>query len=230
MDLNKINSIVKLFDRRQKILAHNNTCIIEITSFYENVLLNDIIKPFLFNGNYNDHEDIAIYIGNKLNFMDRFKIVSKIAKINNIERFKKFDNFIELRNSVAHNISAMGSFNSLKNEHEISFGGKEILWNEYLEKLEMWSELSHDMAKFIMDTYISLHGAEKPAIFAYCKLEGGCLLVGHNLILPEPEGEYTSFFRNGIDMEMLQWIKEENEYEAQANKAIYPMKNASQSN
>lgn len=37
---------MKIIEGRNKIILHNNNCIIETIAFYEHVLLNDIIKPF----------------------------------------------------------------------------------------------------------------------------------------------------------------------------------------
>ena len=75
--------------------------IIETIAFYEHVLLNDIIKPFLFNENYDAYLEIKAIISDRLSFMDRFKIVCKIAKNYNIVRFKQFDDYIKMRNRIA---------------------------------------------------------------------------------------------------------------------------------
>lgn len=81
---NEIKSLemMHMFNRRNKIILYNNYCILETVAFYENILLDDIIKPFFFNDNYNRYPDISELIEERLSFMDRFKIVKKIAKKN----------------------------------------------------------------------------------------------------------------------------------------------------
>lgn len=88
--------IMKILEGRNKIILHNNNCIIEIIAFYENVLLNDIIKPFLFNENYDRNLEIKDIINDRLSFMDRFKIICKIAKTYDIPNFKQFDDYIKM--------------------------------------------------------------------------------------------------------------------------------------
>ena len=53
------------------------------------VPINDIINPFLFTENYDSNSDIKDIISDRLSFMDRFRIICKIAKIYNINNFKK---------------------------------------------------------------------------------------------------------------------------------------------
>lgn len=68
------------------------------------------------------------------------------------------------------------------------------------------------MARFIKDIFCQVNDTEKFAAFMYCKIEGNCVLVQHNLIYSESEGEYTNFFKTGFNMDLLQYIKEELQY------------------
>ena len=120
-DLKQALEVQHIFDRRNKIILHNNYCILETVSFYEHVLLNNVIKPFFFNDNYTKYCEISEVIDERLSFMDRFKIVKKIAKIFSVSDFKKIDNFIKLRNRIAHNLSSVSALNIETKENEISF-------------------------------------------------------------------------------------------------------------
>ena len=203
--------IMKILEGRNKIILHNNNCIIEIIAFYENVLLNDIIKPFLFNENYDSNLEIKDIINDRLSFMDRFKIICKIAKIYDIPNFKQFDDYIKMRNKIAHNLSSVVNINIKTKESLVCFAGKEITWNQYMEELKKWSKLSRSMSEFILNVFKCVN-ENKNAIFPYCKVEGNCVLVQHNLIYPEIEGEYTSFFKTGFNMDLLDYVNEEQKY------------------
>lgn len=211
-DLKQALEVQHIFDRRNKIILHNNYCILETVSFYEHVLLNNVIKPFFFNDNYTKYCEISEVIDERLSFMDRFKIVKKLAKIINVSDFAKIDNFIKLRNMIAHNLSSVSMLNVKTKKNEIILGGKKTTWDNYLKDLKEWAFLSYDMARFVKDVFCEVNPTERLAAFMYCKIEGKCVLVQHNLIYPEPEGEYTSFFKNGLDMNLLQYINEELEY------------------
>ena len=211
-DLKQALEVQHIFDRRNKIILHNNYCILETVSFYEHVLLNNVIKPFFFNDNYTKYCEISEVIDERLSFMDRFKIVKKIAKIFSVSDFKKIDNFIKLRNRIAHNLSSVSALNIETKENEIVLGGEKTTWDNYLEDLNEWANLSHDIARFVMNVFCQVNPVEKFAAFMYCKIEGNCVLVQHNLIYPEPEGEYTSFFKTGFNMDLLEYVNEELQY------------------
>lgn len=204
--------VTKIIEGRNKIILHNNNCIIETIAFYEHVLLNDIIKPFLFNENYDTHLEIKDIISDRLSFMDRFKIVCKIAKNYNIVRFKQFDDYIKMRNRIAHNLSSVINMNIKTKESQIFFAGEEITWNKYMEELKKWAKLSHQMAEFILNVFKEINKDKSNAVFPYCKVEGHCVLVQHNLIYPEVDGEYTSFFKTGFNMDLLDYVNEEQKY------------------
>lgn len=212
--------VTKIIEGRNKIILHNNNCIIETIAFYEHVLLNDIIKPFLFNENYDTHLEIKAIISDRLSFMDRFKIVCKIAKNYNIVRFKQFDDYIKMRNRIAHNLSSVINMNIKTKESQIFFAGEEITWNKYMEELKKWAKLSHQMAEFILNVFKEINKDKSNAGFPYCKVEGHCVLVQHNLIYPEVDGEYTSFFKTGFNMDLLDYVNEEQKYikEVELNK------------
>ena len=42
--------------------------------------------------------------------MDKYKIVGKIAKQCNVDKFKPIDKFVKLRNIIAHNINGVSSY------------------------------------------------------------------------------------------------------------------------
>ena len=197
---------------RNKIILHNNNCIIETIAFYEHVLLNDIIKPFLFNEKFDMNTDIKEIISDRLSFMDRFRIVCKIAKIYNIPNFKKFDDYIRMRNRIAHNLSSVIDINVATKESNILFAGQEITWKQYMLELSKWATISKDMAEFVLNVFKNVNQTKAHAIFPYCKVEGRCAIVQHNLMYPEIDGEYTSFFKTGFNMDLLDYVNEEQIY------------------
>ena len=204
--------VEKLFKRRNKFIMHNNYCILETVAFYENIFLNDIIKPFIFNNNYDKYIEISSLICDRLNFMDRFKIVKKIGKLYDITDFKNFDKFIEMRNKIAHNLSSVCSLDIENKQTQLIFGGKVITWENYLNLLKEWASLSYKLSRFTREIFSKLNSSKLFATFVYCKIEENCVLVQHNLIFPKPDNEYTSFLKNGFDMDLIQYLKEEREY------------------
>lgn len=204
--------VTKIIEGRNKIILHNNNCIIETIAFYEHVLLNDIIKPFLFNENYDTYLEIKDIISDRLSFMDRFKIVCKIAKTYNLANFKKFDDYIKMRNRIAHNLSSIININIQTKESQVFFAGEKMTWNQHMEELKKWAELSHQMAEFILNVFKNVNQDKDNAVFPYCKVEGHCALVQHNLIYPEVDGEYISFFKTGFNMDLLDYVNEEQKY------------------
>lgn len=211
-DLNQHFALLRIFERRNKILIHNNYCVLETIMFYENVFLNNIIRPYLFSENYDKYPEVANLINDRLNFIDRFKIVKKIGKIYNVKDFKKIDRFIEMRNKIAHNLSSIGPLNIESKENIIFLGNEEMTWDEYIIILNEWTKLSYEIATFTKEIFIKVNSSVKNAIFMYCKTEGECVLVQHNLIIPKPDAEYISFFKNGLNMDLLEYLKEEIEY------------------
>ena len=149
-----------MFNRRNKIILHNNYCILETVAFYENILLDDIIKPFFFNDNYNRYPDISELIEERLSFMDRFKIVKKIAKKIGVSDFKKVDAFIKLRNKIAHNLSSVSMLDVNTKENEIILGGETPTWSNYLLELRKWADISYEMANFVKDVFDAIHSRE----------------------------------------------------------------------
>lgn len=77
-NLNQHFALLRIFERRNKILMYNNYCVLETIAFYENVFLNNIIRPYLFSENYYKYPEVANLINDRLSFMDRFKIVKKM--------------------------------------------------------------------------------------------------------------------------------------------------------
>ena len=187
-------------------------CIIETISFLDSIILNNIIKPVIFNNNYNDIPGISDIFIDRLSFMDKFKIMCKIADYNGVDRFKKIDKYLKMRNNIAHNLTSLISLNNITRESEVLFANQKITWSQYKEELKEWAELSLKMAKFTLNVYCKINDDNNHAVFVYCKVEGDCVLVQHNLIYPEPEVEYISFFRNGFNMDLLDYLNNEIAY------------------
>ena len=202
---------MRIVERRDKIMRWNNSCVIETVAFYEHVLWDDIIIPFSFSPRDSGNSDIRSIIGEKLSLMDKFKIVCKIAKTGGVSNFKQFDDYIEMRNRVAHNyLFSVFRIDPETKESQISFAGQTTSWNQYLEELGRWAEMSRNMAEFSLKVFKIANN--KSAFFPYCKVEGRCIMVQHVLRYPEPEGEYTSFFKRGLTLDLLDYINEEQKY------------------
>lgn len=212
INIEKSLKIANIMEGRNKFILNNNMCIIETISFQDNVILNDIIKPVIFSDNYNNIPGISDIFIDRLSFMDKFKIMCKIADYNKVERFKKIDKYLKMRNDIAHNLTSLISMNHITKESEVLFANQKITWTQYKEELKAWAELSLEMAKYILNVYSKINDNNNHAVFAYCKVEGDCVLVQHNLIYPEPEGDYISFFRNGFNMDLLDYLNREIAY------------------
>ncbi len=213
-NLKQALEVQRIFDRRNKIILHNNYCILETIAFYDHIFLDNIIKPYLLTGNFDKNVKIKKIIVDRFSFMDKYKIIKEMAKEFNITPLsqKHFEIFIDMRNRIAHNLSSVSALNIETKENEIIIGGEKTTWNNYLKDLNEWVKLSGEMAKFIKDIFCQVNTTEKFSTFMYCKIEGNCVLVQHNLIYPEPDGEYTSFFKTGFNMDLLQFVKEELQY------------------
>lgn len=99
IDLNQALDVQHIFDRRNKILLHNNYCIFETIAFYDNIFLNNIIKPYLFMENFDKNIKIKKIIVDRFSFMDKYKIIKEMAKDFNITPLsqKQFEIFINMR-------------------------------------------------------------------------------------------------------------------------------------
>lgn len=210
MEEKEIERISRIFERRSKIIRHNNSCIIETISFYENFLLRFIIEPYFFNKSYDEMKELKKFFENRMNIMDRYKIVVEIGRRRGIQNFKKFDNYIKMRNEVAHNLTSITSYDIKSKEGYVIIGGRKITWKKYLSEIKEWAEYSYEMARYIMNVYKSVFDYSNKLIqFHYCKIMGECILVKNSLILPEPNGEYTCFADVGLDSELREYIIEE---------------------
>ena len=198
-----------IIEGRNKIISNNNICIIETITFYEIILFNDIIKPFLFNKNLDKFPWIEELISEKLSFMEKYKIVCKIAKEYGITNFKRFDDYIRLRNKIAHNLSSVININDLTKESEINFAGEIITWTKYKTEIQEWSNLSLEMAEFIMKVFDKVRGSNIKANFVYCEMWDECVLVQYNLKYPEKDSDYICFFKNGFNMDLLEYVNKE---------------------
>lgn len=212
--------VMAVFKRREKFIMHNNYCILEIIAFYDNFFLNRIIKEYLLNDNYDKNDKVKKIITTSLSFTDKYKIVKEIAKEYNIVPIsqKHFEDFEYMRNTIAHNLSSVSKLNSVTKQNKIILGGKEMLWTDYLNDLKKWADYSYEMAKFTKDVFSKVDSKNSLVGFGYCKIEGNCVLVEHSLLFPEPDGEYISFFKNGFDTDLLEYLNEEIKY----NKGVDP--------
>ena len=208
----KFQEIMRLSEISEKIMNRNNFSIIEIIAFYDIILMNYIIRPFLLNENYDKYSEIRDLISDKLSFMDKWKITCKISRIYNVERPKDlgFDKYIEIRNNVAHNLSSIQSFSLKTKEFRVSFGGKEMEWSGYQDELKKWARHSYLMAEFIRDVFKHI-SKDSPIMLPYCRLEQGGVLMAYNLLYPEPGDGYVSFFRGGYDADLINCLNEEQE-------------------
>ena len=202
----KINKIV---DGRNNFVLHNNMCIIETISFYDHIFLNNIIKPVIFSNNYEQIDGVSDIFIDRLSFMDKYKLVCKIADYNHVCRFKKIDEFIKIRNNIAHNLTSIINIDLSTKESEVQFGNRIITWSLYKEQIKEWCNLSFELANFILGLYSKLNDSKNITSFMYCKTEGDCVLVQHNLIYPQIEGDYTSFFKGGFNMDLLDYLNNE---------------------
>ncbi len=208
---------IKLLEGRNKIIQNNNTCIIETIAFYEYALLDDIIKPYLFNENYDNCPEVDEILSEKLSIMDKYKIVCKIAKKLEIENFKRFDKFIKIRNEIAHNLSSVTNIETQGKESEIRIGKTITSWSEYKKNLKNWAELSKEMAEFILSLFEKINSDKKNMFFVYCKVEANCILVQHCLLFPRINDDYTCFFKSGFNTDLLEYTKNEYNLEKSNN-------------
>lgn len=204
--------IARIMEGRDKFILNNNMRIIETVSSQDDVILNDIIKLSIFNNNYENIPGISDIFMDRLSFMDKFKIMCKIADYYKVGRFKKIDKYLKMRNNIAHNLTSVISLNNVTKESEVLFANQKITWTKYKEELKEWAELSLEMAKFILNVYSKINTKNDRVGFVYCKVVGDCVLVQHNLIYPEQKGEYISYFRNGFNMDLLDYLNNEIAY------------------
>ena len=211
-DISEMLKVSEIMDGRDKIILNNNMCIVETIAFLDNVMLNSIIKTKLFNEDYDNIPGVSDIFVDRLSFMDKFKIICKIADFYKIKRFKKIEAYLKMRNNIAHNLTTLINLNTDTGESEILYANKKIMWTEYKKLLNEWADISLGMAKFILSVFSEINKENINMVFPYCKVEGECVLVQHNLIYPEPNGEYTSFFRNGFNMDLLNYLNNEVKY------------------
>lgn len=208
----EFENVVKLFERRRKIIEYNNTCILQTTIFYENFFFYEIIKKIFFTEKFNNNKKMNKFIIERMNFSDRYEIIKEYAKEQNIKPVSNsdFEYFIKIRNLIAHNLSSVNSYNIETNETLILFGGKTITWNEYLEKIEKWSEISYKIAEFTKEVFHLINNNRCLIVFfGYCKLIEKCALFKCKIFLKEPEGN-SNLIEDEIDLEILKYINEEN--------------------
>lgn len=209
----EIENISRLFERRRKIIEFNNNSILEITIFYENFFLFRIIQNVFFNENFEKNHKFKKFIIERMNFIDKYNVIKELAQKNGIEpvSISEFDFFIKTRNNIAHNLSSVDTYNSETTETTLVFGGESTTWEEYLKTIQKWSDITLKLANFTRNVFKATCNSEDIfTCFRYCKIMGNCALIQHNLLLEEPDGEYTFFAKNGIDSELLQYLHEEN--------------------
>lgn len=186
--------VQSLFDRRGKILSYNNSYPLYIVAFYDNFFLNGIIKPVLFNEKSDKYEQALELIFNKLTFMDKYKIVGKIAEQYDVDKFKPIDKFVKLRNVIAHNINRISSYSTSDNRMEVAFGKERITWERYLEIVSEWANLSFELAKFAANLHAAIFVNKLSIFLPYCEMHGGCILRGQRYIYTNPDQGVSPFW------------------------------------
>lgn len=206
----EIEKMCRMFKRRNEIIRHNNSCIIETISFYEGFILELIIEPFFFNKKYYKYKELKKFLKNRMNFMDRYKIVVEIGKRMGIPNFKNFEFYIKMRNEVAHSLTSMISYNLEIKEGYVNIGDRKISWNDYLNEIKKWSEYSYDTARYIMNVYKAFNDcSDKIVQFHYCEMFGKCILAKKSLILHESDSYDTYFVDEGLNLDLSKYEIEE---------------------
>lgn len=201
-------AVYSITDRRSKILSYNNSYPLYIVAFYDNFFLNGIIKPALFNEKSDKYEQALEIIFNKLTFMDKYKIVGKIANQCNVDKFKPIDKFVKLRNVIAHNINEISSYSIIGNRMEVVFGKERITWERYLEKVSEWANLSFELAEFTANLHATIFGNRSSIFLPYCEMQGGCILRGQRYIYPNPDQGVSPFWLGDIQG-IIKLVREE---------------------
>ena len=184
--------IAKNFEKKEKIIEHNNTCILEATIFYENIFLFYIIKKIFLNENFEKNKKMYKFICERMTFSDRYEIIKEFVKNNNIKTISNtdFEFFIKIRNIIAHRITGIREYNINNRETVVSFGEELINWKEYVEKIKKWAEISYKIAEFSENVYHFVNDSKNDSIifFKYYKYNKDCVLMKHELVLQEPGG------------------------------------------
>lgn len=208
--------IQSIIDRRDKILSYNNSYPLYIVTFYDNFFLNGIIKPALFNEKSDKYEQALEIIFDKLTFMDKYKIIGKIANQYKVNRFKPIDKFVKLRNVIAHNINEISSYSIIDNRMEIVFGKERITWERYLEKVSEWANLSLELAEFAANLHVAIFGNRSSIFLPYCEMQGGYILSGQCYIYPNPDQNVSPFWLGDM-LGIIKLAKEEREFQETIN-------------
>ena len=197
--LNKVNSqTIENNTVNQKVAAYNQ----EVLNNQKPVETLNVTPEFM--GQY-----LQTLSQNNVGRFDNFQKPRTQFSNNKIDKFKKFDDFIKIRNNIAHNLSSILNIDVNTKESEVSIGDKIITWSQYKEQINEWCNLSFELANFILKLYSKLNDGKVHAHFMYCKTEGDCVIVQHNLIYPQIEGDYTSFFKTGFNMDLLDYLNDE---------------------
>lgn len=208
--------VQSIIDRRDKILSYNNSYPLYIVTFYDNFFLNGIIKPALFNEKSDKYEQALEIIFDKLTFMDKYKIVGKIAKQCNVDKFKPIDKFVKLRNIIAHNINGVSSYSIRDNKMEVVFGKERITWERYLEKVSEWANLSLELAEFAANLHAAIFGNRSSIFLPYCEMQSGYILSGQCYIYPNPDQNVSPFWLGDM-LGIIKLAKEEREFQETIN-------------
>lgn len=208
--------VQSITDRRNKILSCNNSYPLYIVTFYDNFFLNGIIKPVLFNEKSDKYEQALEIIFDKLTFMDKYKIIGKIANQYKVNKFKPIDKFVKLRNIIAHNINGISSYSIRDNKMEIVFGKERITWERYLEIISEWANLSFELAKFNANLHTAIFGDESSIFLPYCEMQGGYILSGQRYIYPNPDSGVSPFWL-GDTLGIIELAGEEREFQETIN-------------
>lgn len=176
-----------IFERRKEILNYNNNCILKTVISYEKFFLDNIIKRIYFNDKSWTSKQLTKFLNDRMNFMDRFKLVKEIGLENDIRSISqsKIEKFIEIRNNIAHNLSYVNGFDTHTNKMDINFAGKYIEWKEYLKEIKEWSNINLEVAEYTKNVFQAINTISKLTVcYMNYNFEKNCILV-ENMLFPD---------------------------------------------
>lgn len=211
----KAKTTFHLFKRREKILQYNNSCILETVISYEKFFLDNIIRRAYFNDDSLKSKQLTKFLNDRMNFMDRFKLIKEIAAENGIKNISqgKIEYFIEKRNKIAHNLSSIYGYHINSDEMDVNFGGEYIEWKNYLEEMEKWAKISLEVAEYTKMVFQSINKISKLTVcYPYCSFEKGCILVSNVLFPDDLDIEISNNIETKVSKDLLQIATDEEEY------------------
>ena len=212
---NKNKNAFILFKRREEILQYNNSCLLNAVINYEKFFLDNIIRRTYFNDDSWNSTQLTKFLNDRMNFMDRFKLVREIANNNNIKNISqnKIEIFIDKRNKIAHNLSSITGYHTYSDEMDVDFGGESIEWKKYLSEIEKWATISLELAEFTKKVFQSINKISKLTVrYPYYNFEKKCILVPNMLYPDDLDIKISDSIENNINKTLLQLAIDEETY------------------